>query len=347
MGVIAPRPSVTQAAKMMILLVLALAASAHGARLDKQGIFSVVKFANDACQSADTGYNGTCMTSTECTNVGGSASGSCAEGFGVCCVLTVGSGTTSSTNNTYLVQSSTTSAGSHTYTICPTNTDVCKLRIDFEKFVTTAASATATIVGSCADDVLLITDPTTSREWNIKVTQIECSNKLLPPSGCLQYFTGTTGYLYNFGWVAATTSTAASSTKHLNSQDYTMCIRREEGYCSMEYFSEHSAGFGISAPGANPPAAVFGDVACVTDYLVIPGIQNSGTAAGTAQVAIQGDRICGDNWSVFPNAAGAAAATFLTYRKPFTVSVHTDGSEQGTTTANNGFAILFTQKKCA
>ena len=51
------------------------------------------------------------------------------------------------------------------------------------------------------------TDTTTSREWNIKVTQIECSNKLLPPSGCLQYFTGTTGYLYNFGWVAATTST--------------------------------------------------------------------------------------------------------------------------------------------
>ena len=75
-------------------------------------------------------------------------------------MLTVGSGTTSSTNNTYLVQSSTTSAGSHTYTICPTNTDVCKLRIDFEKFVTTAASATATIVGSCADDVLLISNPT-------------------------------------------------------------------------------------------------------------------------------------------------------------------------------------------
>jgi len=45
MGVIAPRPSVTQAAKMMMFLVLALAASAHGARLDKQGIFSVVKFA--------------------------------------------------------------------------------------------------------------------------------------------------------------------------------------------------------------------------------------------------------------------------------------------------------------
>ena len=62
----------------------------------------------------------------------------------------------------------------------------------------------------------------------------------------------------NGGSVVTRLYAAASSTKHLNSQDYTMCIRREEGYCSMEYFSEHSAGFGISAPGANPPAAVFG-----------------------------------------------------------------------------------------
>ena len=84
----------------------------------------------------------------------------CCTGFGVCCVLTVGSGTTSSTNNTYLVQSSTTSAGSHTYTICPTNTDVCKLRIDFEKFVTTATSSGTGVVGNCADDVLVISNPT-------------------------------------------------------------------------------------------------------------------------------------------------------------------------------------------
>ena len=40
-----------------------------------------------------------------------------------------------------------------------------------------------------------------------QVTQIECSNMLNPPTGCLQYFTGTTGYMYNFGWVAATTTT--------------------------------------------------------------------------------------------------------------------------------------------
>ena len=57
-----------------------------------------MKFANDACTSSTTAYNGTCLTTSECTvkfsmlasffleihtklqNVGGTASGSCAEG---------------------------------------------------------------------------------------------------------------------------------------------------------------------------------------------------------------------------------------------------------------------------
>ena len=80
-------------------------------------------------------------------------------GFGVCCVLTLSSGSTSSTNNTYLVQASTNTAGTYTYTVCPTNTDVCKLRIDFETFVTTAASTTTGIQGTCADDTFTVTNP--------------------------------------------------------------------------------------------------------------------------------------------------------------------------------------------
>ena len=50
--------------------------------------------------------NGTCYTSTECEENGGSASGNCASGFGVCCLFTIGSssgsGTTVSINNTYI-----------------------------------------------------------------------------------------------------------------------------------------------------------------------------------------------------------------------------------------------------
>ena len=47
--------------------------------------------------------NGTCFTSNECSSKGGSSSGSCAAGFGVCCVFTSStSGDTISQNCTYI-----------------------------------------------------------------------------------------------------------------------------------------------------------------------------------------------------------------------------------------------------
>ena len=90
---------------------------------------------------------------------GGTASGTCAESFGVCCVLTMGCGGTSSTNNTYLVQDSTNAAKTCSYTICPSNTDICKIRIDFETAVLSPASSTAGTVGLCTDDTLTVSSP--------------------------------------------------------------------------------------------------------------------------------------------------------------------------------------------
>ena len=52
--------------------------------------------------------------------------------------------------------------------------------------------------------VVASSQTSTNREWNIKVTQVECTSALLPPTGCLQYFTGTTGFMYNYGWQGAT-----------------------------------------------------------------------------------------------------------------------------------------------
>ena len=59
--------------------------------------------------------------------------------------------------------------------------------------------------------------------FTIKVTQIECSSKNLAPSGCLQYFTGTTGTIntYNYNSGAGTL---------LNNQDYSACVRSVCGY---------------------------------------------------------------------------------------------------------------------
>lgn len=48
-------------------------------------LFSLVRFSNSPCTTS-TGYNGTCFTSAECSTKGGTGYGSCASGFGVCCV---------------------------------------------------------------------------------------------------------------------------------------------------------------------------------------------------------------------------------------------------------------------
>ena len=47
-----------------------------------------VKFDNTEC-AATSGDNGTCFTSNECSEIGGTADGTCATGFGVCCLLQV------------------------------------------------------------------------------------------------------------------------------------------------------------------------------------------------------------------------------------------------------------------
>ena len=48
---------------------------------------------------------------------------------------------------------------------------------------------------------------TISRSWEIKVTQIECTSTSKPyDSGCLQYFTGTTGRLTSFNFAQSSSA---------------------------------------------------------------------------------------------------------------------------------------------
>merc|ERR1719445_2351279 len=85
-------------------------------------LFSIVQFPNQQCTgSSSTSTYGTCYTSSECTTKGGSADGNCAAGFGVCCVITTS--TCSSTITTYIRNPNypssytATSAGTCAYTI--------------------------------------------------------------------------------------------------------------------------------------------------------------------------------------------------------------------------------------
>jgi len=130
-------------------------------------VFQVIKFPNDVCAGATR--NGTCYTSEECSNKGGASDGSCASGFGVCCIFALACGGSASENQTYLVQASVTTLTSPCkYTICPAATNICRIRFDFTTMVlagavagTITAAGTAVgpagilngpYIGSCVDD---------------------------------------------------------------------------------------------------------------------------------------------------------------------------------------------------
>jgi len=139
------------------------------------GIFNIVKFNNDVCDTGNQ-MNGTCYTAEECTNRNGVASGSCADGYGVCCVITMTCGATTSENCTYMSQDMSATPArdsddsrSCSYTICPVTSDVRRIRLELTTFDiegpftpaldgaagATAAGATAdtgTAIGQCRGD---------------------------------------------------------------------------------------------------------------------------------------------------------------------------------------------------
>jgi hypothetical protein len=104
---------------------------------DKQpkniGIFNVVRFPNEACVGSNANM-GTCYTAEECEDNQGTASGSCADGYGVCCIFSINCGGTSSQNLT-MFMSNNVEAGACSAEICKVNSDIVQLRLDFTSFV--------------------------------------------------------------------------------------------------------------------------------------------------------------------------------------------------------------------
>ena len=138
---------------MGILVSLGLASSAPS----PIGLFSVVQFPNDACTTSG-GLTGTCVTSTECTSRSGSAQGTCAAGFGVCCEVSssecTSSATTISQNNTYIRNPSypstyptSTSTTSCSFTVSKISDGICQLRLDFQDLELGQTAST----GACTD----------------------------------------------------------------------------------------------------------------------------------------------------------------------------------------------------
>merc|ERR1712079_578627 len=352
-------------------------------------VFNVVTFPNSAC-GASNGYNGTCYTSSECSSLGGTASGTCASSFGVCCVFSIACGGSSSANNSYAIISSystSTDSDPCTYTFCPTSSDVCKLRIDFDTMVltapsgvsSTAAAADSITVGDCTVDSLTVSNPggvtppticgyntgqhmfvpastqcnqinididtgttTTTRKWQIKVTQYECGNLMAPDQDCLQYHTASSGTIASFNFDTSS-STVSSSQYHLTSQYYDICIRRARSYCSICYSPEiystttvNSFGLSAGSVAATQTAAIGSWCTGLTtlsttapsnagfgDYLDIVALQTASGTSGLISTATY-NRICGAFFSISPTTG---TSTLCSFAVPFKVGVHFDADD--------------------
>merc|ERR1719491_21145 len=224
-------------------------------------LFTIVNFPNDQCTAkSDNTLYGTCYTASECTSKGGSADGNCAAGFGACCTFTLSTcGTTVSQNITYIQNPGYPTAyattGTCVFSVTPVSSDICQLRLDFDNFdivetTTGVCTDSLTIAGptgrnpmdlrgtltglhvyieqgraSTGTTLTFTTASTSGITWKAKVTQIECHSLARADPDCNQWITGLSGTVQSYNWPSI----------QLTAKTSNICIRRESGYCGIQY----------------------------------------------------------------------------------------------------------------
>lgn len=288
---------------------------------------------------------------------------------------------TISQNNTYIKNPgfpstyTPSASGSCTFTINKVSDDVCQLRFDFQTF--TGFTVAATTTGICTDSfavsgqtgksppsicstntgyhmysevgygkddtatVTLTYGGTTSKQFNIFVQQIECTNPSRPPTDCVQYYTGASGTIASYGW---------KGSQLLTGMDYSMCIRDEVGMCSITY--SETSGTTIDAfallvaPGATATAGESTTGTCLTAkvMLQIPEVSMdgiNGLGSPTKKEAFPG-QFCGGFFTV---DGGTSATALTSARKPF--RIHLTAETPVTLTApSTGFSLDYSQNPC-
>nr|CAG4643746.1 EOG090X01OT [Lepidurus arcticus] len=355
-------------------------------------LFTIIKFANTNCYGTNS-FNGTCMTAAECTAAGGTVSGSCASGFGVCCTIIITKcGQTTNKNCTYFQNPGTSTVGYSSAGQCMINIqkcsdDICQLRVDFMTFTIsqnephdnkclldtfTVSGASNNVPAICVYlDAMpgtnawslgfILSGTNMTRYWNLKMSQIPCDSRLTAPHDCLQYFTEPTGTITSFNYKTVTVATGGSG-RQLSNQDYSICIRRNQGFCGICYSActdsvntVTTASFTISGLAGTTASTSLADTDCLHDWLQIPcatdKVDSSVLSTSTTTTPVSCvSRLCG----VYFNAVTGktAAAPVYSYSPSFELRFHTDSTEGGSGTAvveesNMGFCLNYVQQSCA
>ncbi|CAB3234449.1 unnamed protein product [Arctia plantaginis] len=237
------------------------------------------------------GYNiakaGICLNQYDCRQRDGKASGDCANGLGVCCVFEVTCGAIVQNNLTYFMSPEFPElwGGDQdcNITIEKTYAGIMQLRIDFIHFTIGQPNRST---GDCDEDAMILGDgdiyytlSTASekresdelagikniklsmrmrsgdmpRLWLMRLAQMPLVNTA--PHNCLQYYTADNGTIRTFNF--------ATNGRHLASQDYKACIRRNSGICSIRYTPCDRRSFRIGPSSGTPsvmdPADIQGE----------------------------------------------------------------------------------------
>ncbi|XP_064078338.1 uncharacterized protein LOC135195791 [Macrobrachium nipponense] len=218
---------------------------------------TIVRIYNDKCDAGD-GRNGTCLAKVECYKKKGVVRGTCALGFGVCCLMTAAENGIAFGNNTLLYKDKFGGGVDITYTIMRMSKKICQYRIDVKRLIMYEVE----VDGSCRYDYMLVnqdtkfkkvcgmtenvhyyidvkdtviftfhTDPgqTQIREWEIYVSQYTCD--MGAPDGCGQWYWGATNKIDIWNNI----DPANTHWYYLDNQHYTICVRWEAGYCTITY----------------------------------------------------------------------------------------------------------------
>ena len=82
----------------------------------------------------------------------------------------------------------------------------------------------------------------TTAKWNILTRQVECNTAWSAPEGCTKWLTGISNSWSMYGYKDGQTGV-----EHIPDHNYNVCIRQEEGYCSIRHQVQSSTSFELSA----------------------------------------------------------------------------------------------------
>lgn len=171
---------------LLVLLTFIQSKSDNNRRGKLFSIFQVVQFQNGACFGSD-GMSGTCYTSQECGLRNGASIGNCANGFGVCCRFAISCGQMSSENLTIFTDTNVPMGmGTCTARICPINSDICQLRLDFERFQITGPSTSVISVVKILNGQPFGAGVANSdaSQCNVDRFQVSSGSAVIPPRIC-------------------------------------------------------------------------------------------------------------------------------------------------------------------